>query len=592
MRRLISRICSSTTQTQVASPLDLSDNPKEAHLSHVISSESAEIYGGITAAVESPVAPSRQQGVEGKRSREASDQRKLAPSQSPIANNWSPSLQNVLDQPPATLPLRMLLGGLAFGLAFGAWAWLGQIEEVGHARGQLIPQGDAYKINPAISGKVARIAVKEGETVKAGQVLLELDSQIATNEVERLEQEQKSYQTQLLQTQALIDKTRLEAQTHRAIAQAKKEAQQATIQQAKAKVEGVQQTIAQTQEKIRTTTELLLQLRTDADAYQTRRAKLQPLTAIATERRRELQADVDAQQERLQRLQHLVATGAISKEYIFGIEQTLRDRQSAITQSELQEATNVKEQLFQADRALSASQRTITQTEGDLQQTTKELNRLQTDLQQTQAEFSRLQAEQNQNQAEARSTQIQNQQKIQQLEVQKTQLQAKADETAKLLSNAKTQLKQLAFTAPVDSVVLSLNVRNPGEVVQAGQTVAQLGPQEAPLVLAAKLPDREAGFVKTGMEVKVKLDSYPYQDYGIVSGNVVSISPDTQPDPQLGAVYRVEISLERHNVTAQHQTIPFKPGQTATADIIIRRRRIADILLDPIKQMQKGGIDL
>lgn len=36
----------------------------------------------------------------------------------------------------------------------------------------------------------------------------------------------------------------------------------------------------------------------------------------------------------------------------------------------------------------------------------------------------------------------------------------------------------------------------------------------------------------------------------------------------------------------------FKAGQTGTADIIIRRRRIIDVLLDPIRQMQKGGINL
>jgi len=43
---------------------------------------------------------------------------------------------------------------------------------------------------------------------------------------------------------------------------------------------------------------------------------------------------------------------------------------------------------------------------------------------------------------------------------------------------------------------------------------------------------------------------------------------------------------------ASHQTIQFKAGETATAEIVIRRRRIADILLDPIRQMQNGGLNL
>lgn len=45
-------------------------------------------------------------------------------------------------------------------------------------------------------------------------------------------------------------------------------------------------------------------------------------------------------------------------------------------------------------------------------------------------------------------------------------------------------------------------------------------------------------------------------------------------------------------VTSEQGSIQFKAGQTASADIIIRRRRIADILLDPIRQLQKGGMNL
>jgi hypothetical protein len=74
-----------------------------------------------------------------------------------------------------------------------------------------------------------------------------------------------------------------------------------------------------------------------------------------------------------------------------------------------------------------------------------------------------------------------------------------------------------------------------------------------------------------------------------VSGKVTSISPDTKPDERLGAVYRVEVSLAQSYLTANHQNIKLKAGETATAEIIIRRRRIADLLLDPIRQLQKGA---
>ena len=53
---------------------------------------------------------------------------------------------------------------------------------------------------------------------------------------------------------------------------------------------------------------------------------------------------------------------------------------------------------------------------------------------------------------------------------------------------------------------------NQGEVIQPGQTVAEITPKNAPLILTASLPNDKAGFVKTGMSVKVKFDAYPYQN--------------------------------------------------------------------------------
>ncbi len=478
--------------------------------------------------------------------------------------NWSTSVQTLLDQPPSALPQRLVLAGMAFCLAFGAWATFGQIDEVGHARGRLVPKGDTYKIDPSEMGKVAKIAVKEGQSVKTGDVLVELDTQIAQGEVDRLQQMLAAYETELSQKQPLLEKANMDARTRAQIAEANAQSQKAAIAQVNAKATA--------------TRSLLNEHQSVLAAVKDKIERLKPLTATAQQLIEQRQSDVAAQQERVKRLESLSKEGAISKEAVFQAEQSLRDRQSAITQTQLTESANAKEQLFQAEQTLRDRTSAITQTQGELQQTL--------------AEATRLQAELAQKEAEGRRAQIEAQQQIQQLEVDTTQLKAKIADTKNLLTTAKTKLKQRFLYAPVDGVISSLNVRNTGEVVQPSQTVAEVAPQNVPLVVSAILPNQEAGFVKTGMPVQVKLDAYPYQDYGIISGKVTSISPDAKPDQQQGNVYRVEVALDRNYVTANHQTIKFKAGQTASADIIIRRRRIADILLDPIRQMQKGGLTL
>jgi hemolysin D len=417
--------------------------------------------------------------------------------------DWSLALQTVLDQPPAALPHRLAWAGVLFACCFTGWAWWGQVNEVAHAQGKLSPKGEVYKIHPTDLGKVSQILVKEGQPVKAGQLIAALDPTNANQNVERLKQDLSGYQAQLAQTQIMLAQTRLQAETRRAIGSAATQAQVGAVTQATTNIGTTQAVLAQ------------------------------------------LQLDKSAQLDRLQRLQALATEGAIAQEQVFQVEQNLRDRQ-----------------------------RTILEHEGNLQR--------------TDAEVKRLQSEVTQKQAEAQDFGIAAKQQIQQMALKVTELQNKISETQLLITSAQTKLQQFFLYAPVDGLISTLNVKNIGEVMQPGQTIAEITPKNQPLVLVATLPNREAGFVKPGLPVQVKLDAYPFQEYGIVEAKVLTISPDAKSDQQLGPVYRVEVQLERHHIIKDQQKISFKSGQTATAEIVTRQRRIADLLFEPIQKMQSG----
>jgi multidrug efflux pump subunit AcrA (membrane-fusion protein) len=88
------------------------------------------------------------------------------------------------------------------------------------------------------------------------------------------------------------------------------------------------------------------------------------------------------------------------------------------------------------------------------------------------------------------------------------------------IPSAEEALAQTAVTAPVGGVLTELAVRGEGAVLQPGQTVGAVAPEGAPLVARAYLPNRDIGWVRPGLPAKLKLDAFPFQDYGTVPGTV------------------------------------------------------------------------
>jgi hemolysin D len=292
---------------------------------------------------------------------------------------------------------------------------------------------------------------------------------------------------------------------------------------------------------------------TKAEIWAQEAAIAQAQTAISTHYQTlsQREGEMAAYEARLARLQPLVAEGVIAQEQLFEVEQIIREHQ-----------------------------RIHTQSHGDLQQSVDEGDRLQAELMRRQAEGQR--------------SELETQQRLQQLEVELSQIQAKIVETESLLKAAQTQLSQTHIYASVSGTVTALNINNIGEVAQPGQTIAEIAPDGVPLVLSAMLPNRDAGFVQEGMAVQIKIDAFPYQDYGMIPGRVRSISPDVKLDEQMGAVYRVEIALDRSSVngTEDGKAIEFRPGQTANAEIVTRQRRIMDVILEPVRKLQQSGLNL
>ena len=118
-------------------------------------------------------------------------------------NRLSQALE--LEEKPDNRYLRLslyVLGGIA--LIFFPWAALTPITQVVNASGEVVPEGDVSVIQHLEGGIVAKVDVADGEEVKKGQVLLELNPNLVGSEYEATEQQLKNLLLQQQQLQAAI----------------------------------------------------------------------------------------------------------------------------------------------------------------------------------------------------------------------------------------------------------------------------------------------------------------------------------------------------------------------------------------------------
>ncbi|WP_168355857.1 HlyD family type I secretion periplasmic adaptor subunit [Sphingomonas gei] len=152
--------------------------------------------------------------------------------------------------------------------------------------------------------------------------------------------------------------------------------------------------------------------------------------------------------------------------------------------------------------------------------------------------------------------------------------------------------------APVSGTVQQLAVTTIGGVVQPAQALMVIVPDESAVEIEAEILNKDIGFVREGQEVRVKLDAYPFTDFGLIDGVVETISRDAieqaqtpsntakgeRPQPGGGLIYAARIRLKRRTIRIAGRDQLIGPGLAVQAEIKTGERRVIQYLLSPIAQ--------
>ena len=125
----------------------------------------------------------------------------------PLPLDFSPPLIRLTDSPPNPLGRKVLWLLLGLLAALLLWALIGQLDIVAVAEGKLIPQSYLKIVQPAESGIVKDILVREGDTVKAGQVLMRMDMLSTEADTRSIEADYRRKQATLRRIDAELTNT-------------------------------------------------------------------------------------------------------------------------------------------------------------------------------------------------------------------------------------------------------------------------------------------------------------------------------------------------------------------------------------------------
>ncbi len=154
----------------------------------------------------------------------------------------------------------------------------------------------------------------------------------------------------------------------------------------------------------------------------------------------------------------------------------------------------------------------------------------------------------------------------------------------KTLSQQRVMQNKQILKSPVTGYVHDLKVHTIGRVVKSGETLMQIIPKTSTFEVVAEVSNEDIGYVKRMQKTLIKVNTYPFHEYGMLQGEIVHISDDAVLNEKTGMIFTVKSSIESPylNRFKDGVQVRISSGMTAQVDIKIGTRRLISYFFSPI----------
>jgi len=160
------------------------------------------------------------------------------------------------------------------------------------------------------------------------------------------------------------------------------------------------------------------------------------------------------------------------------------------------------------------------------------------------------------------------------------------------LVKAKRRKDVIRIVAPRDSVVLEVSSLTKGSVARATEPLVTLVPTDVPVLAEVSIGPADISGISSGQEVRIKLDAFPFQRHGYLTGTVSAVSPDSIQKG--GAVepgsymLRVQFDPPENSDSIIYRLIP---GMTLVAEVLTDKRTVLEYLFDPLLKIKMESLN-
>ncbi|HZZ68144.1 MAG TPA: HlyD family type I secretion periplasmic adaptor subunit [Phenylobacterium sp.] len=169
--------------------------------------------------------------------------------------------------------------------------------------------------------------------------------------------------------------------------------------------------------------------------------------------------------------------------------------------------------------------------------------------------------------------------------------QARIADIAPRLTAAKEALDQTVVRANVDGYVFNLTQFTVGGVTAPGETLMDIVPANAPIIVTAEVPPQDIQKVHAGMDAKVRFTGLNSRWHGPLSARVMMVSADKIVNEKAGvSYYRVDLRIDPQELTKLKKDTRITPGMPAQVQIVSGERTIMGSLISPITDTLRGAL--